>query len=117
MLIDKNNPRISLSIDAELLEDGLGAQIQRQLSLKALAHFLNIEFIPTPIKQIAIHPLDNFKDLHEMRDFLNQVNDLFGFKPESNSIIRKLICVRILTIGKLFIFIFIITTINWRWIW
>jgi hypothetical protein len=101
MLIDKNNPKVSLSIDAVLLEDGLGAQIQRQLSLKALAHFLNLEFIPRPIRQIAIHPLDNFKDLNEMRDFLNQVNDLFGFKPESNSIIHKLIRVRILTIGKL----------------
>lgn len=102
LLIDKNNPKISLSIDAELLEDGLGAQIQRQLSLKALAHFLNIEFIPTPIRQIAIHPLDNFKGLNEMWDFLNQVNDLFGFKTERNPIIHKLIRVRILTIGELF---------------
>ena len=101
-LIHKNKPRISLSLDSEKLEDGLGAQIQRQLSLKALAHYLRIDFSPTPIRQIAIHPLDNFTDVFLMKDFLNEVNELFDFKVQFESECDSLVIVGDLNIWKLF---------------
>lgn len=100
-LIVENGPRISISLDSEKLEDGLGAQIQRQFSLKALAHYLRIDFSPTPIKQIAIHPLDNFADVSLMQDFLNEVNELFHLKVQSESDYDSLVIVGNLTIWKL----------------
>ena len=100
-LIVKNGPRISISLDSEKLEDGLGAQIQRQFSLKALAHYLRIDFSPTPIKQIAIHPLDNFTDVLLMQNFLDEVNELFHLKVQSESDNDSLVILGNLTIWKL----------------
>ncbi len=99
--IVKNGLKISISLDSEKLEDGLGAQIQRQFSLKALAHYLRIDFSPTPIKQIAIHPLDNFTDISLMQNFLNEVNEIFRLKAQSESDYDSLVIVGKLTIWKL----------------
>jgi len=101
LLVDKDNPRISLSVASDQMDDGMGAQIQRQLSLKALAHFLHFDFIPEPIKQIAIHPLDEFGDLDAMNDFLNDVNVLFGFHPNCISEFTSVKFIRVLTFQKL----------------
>jgi hypothetical protein len=105
MLIGKDNNKISLSIDSKRLEDGLGAQLQRQLSVKALSNFLNIPFVPAPIEQIAIHPLDDFKTNEQMKNFINEVNELFNFSQHKFSENSKTLHVRILTIWNLIRFI------------
>lgn len=82
LLLGKQRDNFSLSFDAELIEDGLGAQLQRQLSIKALAGYLGARFIPVPLLQIAVHPLDDFKTTLEMKNFLTKVNDVFEFNKE-----------------------------------
>ncbi len=83
------------------MDDGMGAQIQRQLSLKALAHFLHFDFITEPIEKIAIHPLDEFDNLDAMHDFLGDVNVLFGFYPNHVSEHTNVKFIRVLTFQKL----------------
>ncbi len=99
--IGENNPRITFAVDSEKLEDGLGAQIQRQLSLKSLANYLKVEFIPNPIRQIAIHPFDNFSDIEQMREFLNDANNLFRFNLPNDYDFSTMIRVGNLKIGNL----------------
>jgi hypothetical protein len=101
----RENHSISISFDSDLAEDGLGAQLQRQFSLKALAYFLRIAYVPTLLKQIAIHPLDDFKNANQMQDFLHATNDLFGFVIQDVSQYSKIAHIRILTIWNLTKFI------------
>jgi hypothetical protein len=72
-----------LSFASDRVFDGLGAQIQRQLSIEAFANFLNVIYIPTPLRHIAIHPLDDFQSTSEMEVFLDKVNSLFEFDTKS----------------------------------
>ena len=79
ILLSRNSARIQLSYASESVHDGLGAQIQRLLSVEAFARSLGATHISMPLKQIAIHPLDPFQSIEEMQDFLKTVNRIFGF--------------------------------------
>lgn len=83
-----------LEYDADRVEDGLGAQLQRQLSISSLANFLRIGFIPRPLRQIAIHPLDSFQTVDEMKAKLTVINKLFMFDSVTK---REPICTKILS--------------------
>jgi len=61
------------------VSDGLGAQIQRQLSIQALSNFLGACHISRSLEQIAIHPLDPFQSVGQMQSFLKKVNRAFEF--------------------------------------
>ena len=71
--------QLQLSYASNFVHDGLGAQIQRQLSIEALANFLGVVHISKPLEHIAIHPLDPFQSIIEMQDFLAAVNSEFRF--------------------------------------
>jgi hypothetical protein len=79
-LVAVKKDKIYFTYDSDLIEDGLGAQLQRQFSILALANYLNVNFISQPIKQIAIHPLDAFKTPEEMKFLLVTINKLFMFE-------------------------------------
>ena len=93
--------RIHLAYDSELVEDGLGAQIQRQMSIRALSHHLNVSFIPQPIRHIAIHPFDDFKTTEEMKLRLVDINKLFMFSENSFPKDAEVIRIGNLRLGKL----------------
>lgn len=61
--------------------DGLGAQMQRQVSICALAHHLGINFIHSPILDIELQPTDNIKSYS---DYLYQANSLFDYSSFEN---------------------------------
>lgn len=85
VLIHTQSHRIQISYDAKNVSDGLGAQIQRQLSIHALSNFLGVSYIPAPIEQIAIHPLDSFQTVDEMQAFLVKVNRAFDLEAPNPS--------------------------------
>jgi len=93
--------RIQISFAAKNMNDGLGAQIQRQLSVEALSNFLSICHIPSPLEQIAIHPLDSFQTLTQMQAFLGQVNRAFDFNATGQNNIPVTYQITRLTIWKL----------------
>ncbi len=79
ILLSRDSNRVQFSYASESVHDGLGAQIQRHLSVEAFAQLLGVTHISNPLKQIAIHPLDPFQSVEEMQDFLKTVNGVFGF--------------------------------------
>ncbi len=85
VLIHTQSHRIQISYDAKNVSDGLGAQIQRQLSIHALSNFLGVSYLPRPLEQIAIHPLDSFQTVAEMQAFLIKVNRAFDFENANQS--------------------------------
>lgn len=77
------NPRgvsthIILSYSAGVKSDGLGAQLQRVLALNALGEHWNIPVRHSPVKHIAVHPLDGFVDNADYLKFLDEFNELIG---------------------------------------
>jgi hypothetical protein len=91
-----------ITFASDSVHDGLGAQIQRQLSIEALSQYLGIDFIPRPLKQIAIHPLDNFQTVTEMKLFLDKVNKVFGFESQLSDVSGINFEIPKLTIWRLF---------------
>lgn len=105
VLLGNRRENFFISFNSALIEDGLGAQLQRQLSIKALASFLGVNFIPVPLLQIAMHPLDDFKSTDDMKKFLTKVNEIFGFNNVVVDGSRKNYIVDILNIRTLLQFV------------
>jgi len=101
-LLRGRGAKLSISFDSLNVQDGLGAQLQRQISIGALAEFLRINFIPVPLSQIAMHPLDDFKNVKEMNEFLSIVNSFFGFVNHLYRPNGKDVSLRKVSVGRLF---------------
>jgi len=71
------SPPIALTYDAISKQDGLGAQLQRILAIKSLCTDLRVSYIHTGVADIAIHPLDSLDSEGEVKNFLNEVNEMF----------------------------------------
>jgi hypothetical protein len=71
------NKSISIELDSTASVDGSGAQIQRLLSIYALAKYFGFSYRHNSIKQISVHPLDPFQSADEYRDYIERVNELF----------------------------------------
>lgn len=68
--------RITFVFDGDnSLIDGIGSQIQRQISVFAAAKYLNFEFIGRPIEQLMLRASD-FREGRTEDDILRIVNDL-----------------------------------------
>ncbi len=78
-LLGNRSQNLQLAYNSKIVTDGLGAQLQRQFAILSLANYLNAQFVPQQLENIAIHPLDSFQTIEEMKQFLIQVNMIFGF--------------------------------------
>jgi hypothetical protein len=82
LVLLKLNSRLILGYSPGLKFDGLGAQLQRVLAINALAEYWGIEVAHSPIKKIAIHPLDGLESRDSYVDFLNNVNGLIDAQSQ-----------------------------------
>lgn len=90
---NRETSRITLSYSAGLKNDGLGAQLQRVLALNALGEYWRVSVRHTPIRQIAVHPLDGFVDDNEYLKFLKNINELIDSSDSMQATTTKIIYV------------------------
>jgi hypothetical protein len=57
--------------------DGVGAQLQRLLAIRSLSNSLHLGYLHTGIDSLAIHPLDSYQNIDEMKVFLLKLNHEF----------------------------------------
>ena len=101
-------PKIALCYDPHLKTDGVGAQIQRILAIRSLAHNLGLGYAHSPVKNVAIHPFDPYQSIDEMEVFLVQLNHVFymddvGF---DRRVTHLEVHRRVLTFGNFFVLLF-----------
>ena len=76
------NPKIALTYDASVKPDGVGAQVQRILAIRSLAHHLGFYYVHTGISSVAIHPFDSFNSMESMYEFVDELNHTFLMKED-----------------------------------
>jgi hypothetical protein len=65
--------------------DGTGAQIQRLLSVRCLADYLDCDYQHSPILTVSVHPLDPFQSEKELELYLVELNKTFFMPSGSKS--------------------------------
>jgi len=75
----KSNKSITLTFDADSAVDGTGAQLQRLISVYALARYFGFKYEHTEIKQVSVHPLDPFQTKELYSQYLKELNAFIRF--------------------------------------
>lgn len=70
---------ISLTYDNEILQDGVGAQLFRQIAIKAISEKFNIGYLHSGIRQITVTQLDIAQKPNEISKYVEYVNSIFCF--------------------------------------
>ncbi len=70
-------PNVILTYSNSKKPDGVGAQVQRLLALRSLCQSLGLGYKHTKIASVAIHPLDSYQTLEEMKEFVSELNHEF----------------------------------------
>ena len=101
-------PKIALGYDPSLKTDGVGAQIQRILALRSLAHNLGLGYVHSTVDNVAIHPFDPYQSIDEMKVFLKDLNHVFHMDDMDfdRRITHAVFQRRVLTFGNFFVLIF-----------
>lgn len=73
-----NKRAITLTYNADVNDDGTGAQIQRILGIYAICRKYGFSYLHTPIKNLVTHPLDSFQSPKELQEYLTRVNAYFN---------------------------------------
>jgi hypothetical protein len=74
----KLKKRLAVTYANDRKTDGLGAQLQRLVAIRALAMRLNLNYLHSQIVMLAIHPLDPFANESQVNQFLKKVNKYFN---------------------------------------
>jgi hypothetical protein len=86
----KSNSSIYVTFDSSLAVDGTGAQLQRMISVYALANYFGFHYIHSGIKQVSVHPFDPFQTEELYKEYLDEMNDFVQFnevnQPQQDSI-------------------------------
>ena len=83
-------PNIALTYWNTTKADGVGAQIQRVLAIRSLSSRLQLGYLHTEIKSLAIHPLDSYQNDDEMEVFLLKLNHEFWMHNSEESFAENL---------------------------
>jgi len=83
-------PKITLTYWNTGKADGVGAQLQRILAIRSLSSSLDLDYLHTEIKSLAIHPLDSYQNDDEMQVFLLKLNHQFWMKNSEESFTKNL---------------------------
>lgn len=75
----KSNHSIYIRFDSGSAVDGTGAQLQRLISVYALARYFQFNYCHSHIRQISVHALDPFQTKNSYDDYLSTVNDFIEF--------------------------------------
>ncbi len=70
-------PNVVLTYSNNKKPDGVGAQLQRLLALRSLCKSLGLGYKHTEIASVAIHPLDSYQTLEQMKEFVSELNHEF----------------------------------------
>jgi len=76
---------ITLEFWSDKADDGSGAQIQRNLTIRVLANFLGCNFNFSKFKSIAVHPLDPFQTKASLDQYLIKLNKIFYMRSSNNN--------------------------------
>jgi len=79
------SPKLILSYENRDPKDGTGAQLQRILSIFALAKSLNLRYLHAGILDISTHPLDPFQDYQSRIQFVEKLNCAFHLDSDEVS--------------------------------
>jgi len=74
----KISRRIILSFDNNIVSDGIGAQLQRILSIAAFAKYMGFGYCHTGIKNLTIQPTDPYNDETTRDDYVEKINNFFN---------------------------------------
>ena len=77
-----NKRSITLTYNANVNDDGTGAQIQRILGIYAICKKYGFFYLHTPIKNLVTHPLDPFQTPKELERYLKRVNEYFNLPSD-----------------------------------
>jgi len=75
----KSNSSISVTYDSGFAVDGTGAQLQRIISIFALANYFGFKYVNSEIKQVSIHALDPFQSEQQYHEYLVELNAFLKF--------------------------------------
>jgi len=79
----KISSRIYISYDGELIQDGVGAQVQRIMAISGLAGFFGANYQHRGIVDITTHPMDPFQSPAQRVQFVKRLNSLISPKARS----------------------------------
>lgn len=98
-------PKIVLTYSNSLKPDGVGAQLQRIFAIRSLADTLGLGYKHTSISSVAVHPLDPYQTIEEMKIFVSRLNQEFLIKDSKFDYTVDLVDyeVRELTFSRLFL--------------
>ncbi len=98
-------PKIVLTYSNSLKPDGVGAQLQRIFAIRSLADTLGLGYKHTSISSVAVHPLDPYQTIEEMKIFVSRLNQEFLIKDSKFDDTVDLVDyeVRELTFSRLFL--------------
>lgn len=75
--------RVFLSYNHKKINDGVGAQVQRIISIAGLAKFINAGYLHREILDITTHPMDPFQDAESRNKFISNLNSCVKAKRNS----------------------------------
>jgi hypothetical protein len=67
-------------------KDGLGAQVQRQISTYGLSRFLKCGYLHSEISYLPFHPLDGFDTSESRECYLKESNSFLSFESDVSSL-------------------------------
>jgi hypothetical protein len=76
----RSNHSLAVTFDSTRSADGTGAQLQRLLSVYALANYFGLNYVYSDIKQVSVHPLDPFQSDELYKEYLVQLNKFLDFE-------------------------------------
>ena len=88
--------------------DGIGAQLQRILAIRSLSNSLQLGFLHTEIDSLAIHPLDPYQNIDEMKVFLLKLNREFWMPSTEECLVENHRARQIQTLTFSFLFLCIL---------
>lgn len=80
----KSNSSICVTFDSSQAVDGTGAQLQRLISVYALANFFGFHYLPSEIKQVSVHAFDPFQTNELYEKYLVELNNFVQFNKISD---------------------------------
>lgn len=83
--------KLALTNDTNSKIDGIGAQLQRMVSIIALCNYLGVPFFKEDFVDVSVHPLDPFQNTTSKIEFIKRVNDIFQYKSSSTFVAEKCI--------------------------
>ena len=75
----KSNSSICVTFDSSQAVDGTGAQLQRMISVYALAKYFGFHYLHSEIKQVSVHAFDPFQTNELYEEYLVEINKFFQF--------------------------------------